>query len=147
VQLSEVIRIERPIEEVFDAWAALDRAVEYRPGALERRLLGASPVAKGSRLIAVDRWPGIDVHYRTEVTAFERPGRIAATWSEPLSGGWDAIFEWHAGATELRLETALSPSGLVGLEMALLRPWYRRRERASLEAFRTWLESGRAARS
>jgi uncharacterized protein YndB with AHSA1/START domain len=147
VELSEIIRIERPIEEVFDAWAALDRAIEYRPGALKRRLMGEPPVEVGSRLLAVDRWPGFDVHYRIEVTAFERPGRIAATWSEPLSGGWDAIFEWHDGATELRLETALSPSGLVGLAMPLLGPWYRRRGGAARAACRTWLESERATRS
>jgi hypothetical protein len=141
VELSDVIVIERPVEVVFDAWAQLDRSVEYDRRARERRVVGNEATGSGTRVLAVDRWPGFDLDYKIVISAYRRPDRIAATVSEPLSGGWDAIFESHPRGTEMRLETTLSPGGLLGLLLPFLRPWVRRRHRTRLESFRSWLES------
>lgn len=140
MELTETIRVARPAEEVFDAWARIDRASRYNPAVVERRKLTDGAVGKGSRFRAVDRWPGRDVTYYVEITAYERPERIAATWSDPISGGWDAIFQRVGEGTEMRLHATLNPSGLTGSMIRLLMPWYRRQARAFLETFRDELE-------
>ncbi len=135
MELNETIRVERPPAEVFDAWARVDRATRHDPAIIERTKLTDGPIGAGSRFRAVDHWPGLDVAYTVEITAFERPERIAATWSNPLSGGWDAIFEASGGGTEVHFHATLHPGGIHGLALRLLWPWYRRRARAFLETF------------
>jgi hypothetical protein len=142
VELTEVIRIDRPIKQVVDAWVRLDCAAQYAPGVIERQVIGGGVIDKGTRVAAVDRWPGFDVTYRIELTAVEQPDRVAATLSEPLSGGWDAIFDDSDGPTELRLEITLSPTGALRLAMPLLRPWVRRRWHETVVGFGRWLEAG-----
>jgi uncharacterized protein YndB with AHSA1/START domain len=144
VELTETLHIARPTADVFKAWSRVDRAGQHNPAVVERRKLTEGAIGKGSRFRAVDAWPGRDVTYYVEITAFERPQRIAATWSEPMSGGWDAIFEASGGGTEVRFHATLNPSGLSGLMIRLLMPWYRRQVRAFLEAFRDELEGGSA---
>lgn len=144
MELSEHIRIERPRDEVFAAWASLDRAPEYAAAVVERRKLTPGPIGKGTRFQAADRWPGRTVAFSVEITAFEPPERIAATWSDPMSGGWDAIFEEVDGGTEMHFHATFSPSGLLGLLMPLLRPWVHRQTRVLLRDFKVWLESGQA---
>jgi uncharacterized protein YndB with AHSA1/START domain len=102
VELNEFVRVRRPATVVFEAWSSIERAARYSAAVVERTKLTDGPVGRGTRFRAVDRWPGRLVTYTVEITAFERPGRIAATWSNPLSGGWDAIFEPLDDGTELR---------------------------------------------
>lgn len=146
MELTESIRIAAPVTRVFDAWAQLERAGEYRSAVVERRRLTAGPVGNGSRFRAVDRWPGSETAYIVEITAFDRPERIAATMSDPVGGGWDAIFVTVAEVTELTFACTLQPSGLRGLLLPLLAPLLRREARQALVGFRDWVESGRAAR-
>lgn len=140
MELNETIRVERPPAEVFDAWARIDRAGRHNPAIVERTKLTDGPIGAGSRFRAIDRWPGLDVAYTVEITAFHRPERIAATWSNPLSGGWDAIFEARDKATEMRFHATLHPAGTHGLALRLLWPWYRRQVRVFLETFRAGVE-------
>jgi uncharacterized protein YndB with AHSA1/START domain len=142
MELSETLLVARAPAQVFDAWARIDRATRHDSAVLERTKLTEGPIGKGTRFRARDRWPGLDVRYTVELTVFERPDRIAATWSNPLSGGWDAIFEPRDGATELRFHATLQPSGIHGLALRLLWPWYRRKVRRFLESFRRSVESG-----
>lgn len=141
MHVSEVIRVARPIDEVFDAWLRFDQAGEYAPGVLDRRVIDGGTIGKGSRIAAVDRWPGYDLAYSFEVTVVQPHERVAATFGEPLSGGWDAIFDDTDGVTELRLEVTLSPGGVLGLAMPLLHPWARRRWRATMLGFSRWVEA------
>jgi len=140
MELNETIQVERAPADVFDAWARIDRAGRHSPAIIERTKLTDGAIGPGSRFRAIDRWPGLDVAYTVEITAFRRPERIAATWSNPLSGGWDAIFEPRGEGTEMRFHCTLHPSGLHALVLRLLWPWYRRQARVFLEAFRADLE-------
>ena len=146
MELNETIRVERPPQAVFDAWARIDRATRHNPSVVERAKLTEGPIGAGTRFAAVDRWPGLDVRYTVELTVFERPERIAAIWSNPLSGGWDAIFEPRGDGTEMRFHATLQPAGVHGLALRLLWPWYRRQVRVFLETFRDSVESGSAER-
>ena len=141
MELNEVVQIRRPAVAVFEAWSDIERTAGYSAAAVERTRLTDGPVGRGTRVRAVDRWPGRLVTYTVEITAFERPGRIAATWSNPLSGGWDAIFEPLDDGTELRFHATVNPSGLGGLPLRLLLPWYRREVHAFLQAFRAGVEA------
>jgi uncharacterized protein YndB with AHSA1/START domain len=141
VELHETILIGRSRETVFDAWARIDRAGRHHPAVVARKRLTDGSVGAGTRYRAVDRWPLREVAYTVEITAFERPGRIAATWSNPLSGGWDAIFEPHGERTEMRFHATVNPTGLDGLPLRLFLPWYRRQVRAFLDSFRRQLEA------
>ncbi len=125
VELNETITIGRPPQAVFDAWARVDLAAQHHPAVLEHTPLTAGPIGVGTRFGAVDHWPGRDVRYTVEITAFVRPERIAAVWSDPLSGGWDAIFEPVPGGTELRFHATANPSGVRNLPLRLLLRWYR----------------------
>lgn len=145
MDVSGTVVVRRPIEEVFDAWMALERIPEWSDVVIERRKETDGPAGVGTRYHAVDRWPGRQVAFTVEITAYERPNRVAATWSEPMVGGWDAIFEEVDGGTEVRLESSMSPSGLLGLLGPLLRPWAARQARGFMADFRAWVESGAAA--
>ena len=144
VELNEVITIRRPARDVFGAWARLRLVGVIGPVALELQDTDGAPMRDGGRFLAVDRWPGRDVRYRVQVTAFEPPDRIAATWSDPLSGGFDVIFEPFGQTTELHYHAAFSPSGLTGIWLRLLGPWCRREARRTLLTFRDTLERGLA---
>ena len=144
MELTETISVKAPASEVFDAWAQLERAHEYADAVVERRRLDGGPVGVGARYHAVDRWPGGDVTFTVRITAYERPLRIAATWSDPVGGGWDAIFIETGDATEFTFAWTLQPTGLRGLVLPLLRPLVRREARRFLAGFREWIESGRA---
>lgn len=145
MEVSEHIRIDRPRDEVFAAWASLDRAGEYAESVVTRRKLTPGAIGKGTRFQAADRWPGRTVEFSVEITAFEPPERIAATCSDPMAGGWDAIFDEAGGGTEMHFHATLAPGGLLGLLMPLLRPWVDRQTRGFLRDFKVWLESGRAS--
>ena len=145
MEVSARVRVARPRPAVFAAWAALERAGEYSDTVIERRKVTDGPTSRGTRFAAIDRWPGRDVAFTVEVTDFDPPGRMAAVWSEPLTGGWDAIFEDVDGDTELTFHASVNPGGLLRLLGPFLRPWVARQTTRSLAAFRAWVESGAAA--
>ena len=144
MDLTERIDIRAPAGDVFDAWVQLERAHEYAHSVVERRRLDGGRLGVGATYHAVDRWPGGEVAYTVRLTAFERPARVAATSSDPVGGGWDAIFLEAAGMTELTFAWTLHPTGLRGLVLPLLGPLVRREARRFLAGFREWVESGQA---
>jgi uncharacterized membrane protein len=147
MDVSGAVVIRRPIGEVFASWAALERSPEYAASVIECRMLQDGPTRKGARFHVIEQWPGRRIEFVLEITAFQAPARLAATCSDPMAGGWDAIFEDVDGATELRFEATIDPGGLMGVVAPLLHPWVARRTRSSLAAFRDWVESGKAASS
>lgn len=144
MDLTESISIEAPASDVFDAWVQLERAHEYADPVIERRRLAGGPLGVGAAYQAVDRWPGGEVTFTVRISAFQRPVRVAATCSDPIGGGWDAIFIETDGITELTFAWTLQPTGLRGLVLPPLKPLVRREARRFLAGFREWVESGRA---
>jgi uncharacterized protein YndB with AHSA1/START domain len=131
------------MEEVFHAWSALERSPEYSGTVLERRRLTEGPVGRGTRYRAVDRWPGRTVEFVVEITEYDPPRRIAARWTEPMEGGWEAWFTAAGDGTDVAFRSLIRPSGLMGLASPLLRPWARRQLRTFLASFKDWVEAGR----
>lgn len=83
-----------------------------------------------------------------EITTYDPPARIAATWFEPMAGRWLASFqEVDASTTQMDFTATIEPSGLMGLLEPLMRPWARRQVVRSLGSFRDWVEGGGCRRS
>ena len=146
MDISADIRIERPIDEVFSAWAALERMEEFSDLGTRTKVTDG-PTGKGTKFHAVDKWPGRKVEFTVEVTDFEPPDRMAASWAEPMVGGWDAIFEEVDGGTRLFFQSNINPTGAMGLLSPLLKPWAARQLKGFMAGFKEWVESGNAAAS
>jgi len=138
MELSGQTHIQRPAGEVFALWADLARSTEYSAATIERRKLTPGPVAVGTQYHAVDRWPGRTVAFTVEVTTFEPPQHMAARWSKPMAGGWEARFVPVDGGTDVTFTTTIEASGVMGLFAPLLRPWAARQLRAFMDDFRNW---------
>jgi uncharacterized protein YndB with AHSA1/START domain len=138
VKLNATTIVARPPDKVFALWADLARSPEYSAATVERHKLTEGPIGVGTRYHAVDRWPGRTVAFTVEVTAFEPPRRMVASWSEPMAGGWEARFAPADGGTELTFTTRMEPSGLMGLLAPLMRPWAARQLRQFMADFRGW---------
>jgi hypothetical protein len=81
------------------------------------------------------------VTFTVEITAFEPPRRMAATWSDPMAGGWEARFDPAEGGTELSFTTRMEPGGPMGLLAPLMRPWAARQLRRFMVDFKRWAEA------
>lgn len=143
MKLEETVVVSASIEDVFDAWAALERSPEHQKPTIERTKLTEGPVGPGTRYHAVDQWPGRKVSFEMEITNYERPLKLAAAWDDPMRGAWVASFSPNADGTTMTFETTIEPTGLMGLFEPIMRSWARRTLAAGLDSFRTWVESGK----
>lgn len=143
MKLDETVVVSAPIENVFDAWAALERSPEHQKPTIERSKLTDGPVRAGTRYHAVDQWPGRKVSFEMEITDYQRPHRLAAAWEHPMRGTWVASFSPNADGTTMTFKTTIEPTGLMGLLEPMMRPWARKTLAAGLDSFRTWVESGK----
>ena len=142
MRLEDSVVITAPVDEVFDAWADLERSSEHQKPTIERTKLTEGPVGPGTRYHAVDQWPGRKVSFEMEITEYTRPHRLAAAWEDPMRGGWVATFSPDVEGTTMWFETTIEPTGLMGLLEPIMRPWARRTLASGLDSFRAWLESG-----
>ena len=138
MRLTAQTHIARPVDQVFDLWANLERSPEYSAATIERRKLTDGPIGLGTRYHAVDRFPGRTVEFKVDVTGYERPRRMAASWSDGMAGGWEATFIAADGGTELAFTTVIEPTGLMRVVAPLMRPWARRQLRRFMVDFATW---------
>jgi uncharacterized protein YndB with AHSA1/START domain len=138
-----MVVISAPIEDVFNAWAALERSPEHQKPTIERTKLTDGPVRSGTRYHAVDQWPGRKVSFEMEITDYEPPHRLAAAWEDPMRGAWVASFSPNAEDTTMTFETTIEPTGVMGLLEPMMRPWARKTLSAGLDSFRSWVESGK----
>jgi uncharacterized protein YndB with AHSA1/START domain len=141
MKLSAKTHVDRSPGDLFQLWSDLGRSVEYSAATIERRKVTDGPTGLGTRYHAVDRWPGRTVRFTVEVSAFEPPRRMAATWSEPMAGGWEALFVPADSGTEFTFTTRMEPSGLMGVLSPLMRPWAARQLRQFMADFRRWAEA------
>jgi uncharacterized protein YndB with AHSA1/START domain len=133
--------VARAPNELFALWADLERSTEYSAATIERRKVTPGPIGVGTRYHAIDRWPGRTVAFTVEIIACEPPRRMAASWSEPMAGGWEARFAPANGGTELSFTSTMEPSGLMGLLSPLMRPWAAGQLRRFMADFRRWAEA------
>lgn len=141
MRLSGRTIVAREPAQLFALWADLERSTEYSAATLERRKVTSGPIGVGTRYHAIDRWPGRTITFTVEVTTFEPPRQMVATWSGPMSGGWEASFARADGGTELTFTTHMEPTGVVGALSPIMRPWAAWQLRQFMTAFRSWAEA------
>lgn len=141
MKLETEVAISRPIGEVFEYWADLERASEWAAPVIARRKLTDGPVAVGTRFHAVDQFPGRRLEFDLEITEFEPNRLMAAKWFKPMEGGWEARFSEADGRTQLSMRAEMSPVGLMKLLSPLMGPWAKRQMQRDLQAFKDLLES------
>lgn len=141
MEFSLSVEVSRPVDDVFSYWADLERAPEWASPVIERRKLTDGATGIGTRFSAVDEFPGRKVEFELEITEFEPNRRMAAKWSEPMGGGWEATFDPVDGTTRVTLSASMQPSGLMRLMSPVMARWARRQMRKDLEAFKERLET------
>lgn len=141
MQLDATIVVERSVSEVFEYWADLERAPEWAAPVVERRKLTEGPVGVGTRFRAVDRFPGKDMEFDVEITAFEPDHRMAASVSPPMDGSWEARFREVTGGTELTLTADISPPGPLRVLAPVMGGWMKRAIIKDLRSFKRNLEA------
>ena len=134
--------VDRPIDEVFDYWADLENGPEWAAPVFERRKLTDGPVGVGPRYHAIDRFPGRNLEFEVEVTAFDPNRLMAAGLGEPMNGTWEATFEKQNGGTTLRLVADMSPPGPLKILTPLMGGWMKRVAK-DLRNFKERLENAR----
>jgi uncharacterized protein YndB with AHSA1/START domain len=135
------VTVRRPIDQVFQGFADLERSGEYSAPVIERTKLTDGPMGVGTRFHALDRWPGRHVEFTVEITKFEPNRLVAASWSDPMPGGWEARFESVEGGARVIFQAKMSPKGIMGLLAPVMKPWARRQTREFLSRFKEWSEA------
>jgi hypothetical protein len=130
----------------FSLFSDIESSGAYSKPVIERRKLTDGPTGIGTKYLAVDQWPGKRVEFTVELTAFEEPARLAARWSEPMAGGWEARFQPEGAGTRLSFTASMEPGGIMRFLSPVMRPWAQRQTRDFLRSFKAWAEA-RAAGS
>ncbi len=134
------VDIDRPVEDVFSHWSEYERHPEWADSVLERRKITDGPVGVGTRIHAVDQFPGRKVESTIEITAYEPSRLMAASWSEPMPGTFEARFEPTDTGTRFEFTSEASPTGLMALIAPLLKGFATRRLEKFLTAFKHSVE-------
>ncbi len=85
--------------------------------------------------------PRRKVEFTVEVTGYEPNRMMSASWSEPMTGSWEAQFEPTDTGTRLDFTTEINPTGLMGLMAPLMTGWATRTTEKFLAAFKDSVES------
>jgi len=144
MEVTNSVRIQRPIDEVFAAWSELERIPEWFVGSLERRKLSDGPVGVGTRYHAVDKLPpGRRIEGTLEITTYEPNRLVAASLSEPYNATWDVTFDEMGGDTSMTMHTVANLAGIQGLLAPLLTGWASRVQQKGLDRFKEDVERRR----
>lgn len=143
------ILIDAPVDVVFDLVADERNEPAYNPELISAELLGPEPVGAGSRFRAVHSSKRGPMEMTVELTAYDRPRRLAsvthASWAE-IDGA--VTFE-PAGAgndsTYMHWEWRVRPKGVAWLMTPFIGTVGRREEQACWEGLKRYVESGRLA--
>jgi uncharacterized protein YndB with AHSA1/START domain len=136
------ILIDRPIDMVFDFVADERNEPLYNSALLHSDKVTDGPVGVGTRFLATHKSVGRPVEMSVDITAYDRPRRMASrttmSWSD-VEG--ELTFESSGNATTMRWAWDVRPKGMVNLIRPLLGVVGRRSERACWEGLKRYLES------
>ena len=143
MRLEASVFVNRPVEEVFTHLLDLERSPEWALdfGVMERRKLTDGPAGVGTRFHAIDRLLGRHSEFEVEITGYEQNRYLAAAWSEPIGGGWEALFKPRKGGTDLTFVGEMNPTGVLKLMSPFMGLWGKRVARRDLDRFRNWVEN------
>lgn len=139
------IEIDRPVEEVFDLVADQRYEPLYNPDMTSSEKLTDGPIGVGTRFAATSRSFAKPVSMVIELTAVERPRRLASTtWTEGMVLDGGLTFEATARGTRMSWAWTVHPTGLMRLLTPVLAVMGRRNERRIWTGLKRHLESAPA---
>jgi uncharacterized protein YndB with AHSA1/START domain len=146
-QITGEILINRPVEVVFDCVADERNEPRYNPALLRSDKVTDGPVGVGTRFHATHKSAGRPVEMAVEITAFDRPRRLASkttmSWSE-VEG--ELSFESVADSTKMCWAWDVRPKGAANLLRPIMGVVGRRSERACWEGLKRYLETHEPAK-
>ena len=132
------VDVQRPVEEVFAYLTDPANLPEWQAGAIEGRLEGTGPIAKGARLHETRKLLGRRFETTLEVTEYEPNRRFALrSVSGPIQFRVDHSFEPANGGTKLTVEGEGESGGFFKLAEPLV---IRQVERQTKNDFQTLKE-------
>ncbi len=129
-------------QQAFRGLVDLERSPEWAlsSGVIERRKVTEGPHGVGTEFAALDKLLGRETEFVVRFTEFEPGQRVAASWSDPIRGGWSASFTGTNGSTELEFTAEMYPTGPLRLLAPVLGAVMKRAMRKDLARFKTWVE-------
>ena len=141
------ILIDRPIDVVFDFVADERNEPLYNSALLHSDKVTDGPVGVGTRFHATHKSAGRPVEMVVDITAYDRPRRMASrttmSWSE-VEG--ELAFESLGNSTKMRWAWDVRPKGMANLLRPLVGVIGRRSESTCWEGLKRYLESHEAAK-
>src|SRR5919202_2998489 len=122
-RIEREIVIHRPVEEVFDFMADGRNEPQYNPHMLRAEQTSAGPIGRGTRFRTEVMTRGRSMEMAYEITAYERPQRLASRLSKPLpvmDVQSTETFEPARGGTRMRWVWDVEPRGVFRLMPPLL---------------------------
>ncbi|MGY1704784.1 SRPBCC family protein [Geodermatophilus sp. SYSU D00697] len=139
------IVIDRPVDVVFDLVADQRNEPRYNPAVRDVEKLTDGPLGVGTRFRAVHETGRGPVETEAEVTAFDRPHRIASTTRTPVGEISGAVtFEGAGSATRMRWDWDVHLRGPARVLSPVVGLAGRREERACWEGLERLLETSGA---
>lgn len=119
INRTATVRIERPIEEVFDYFTDVSNDREWNPFAKKAEKTSEGPLGVGTTFFVVRKMSGpIDIEY----TEYERPTRWTLRGTgRPASFTYVADFAPTDGGTQLTSTMAMEPKGVFKLLTPVMR--------------------------
>lgn len=138
-QVIGTIRIEAPVEEVFDTAADSRNEPSFNPAMTQVELLTPEPIGVGSRFRARMGKAGMDM--LVELTVFDRPHRLGSvTTSSMMETSGTLSFTGDGGATVMAWDWQVRPKGWFRLFGPLVAPIGARMERSIWAGLKQHLE-------
>jgi Polyketide cyclase / dehydrase and lipid transport len=139
-ETSGEVVFERPVEEVFN-FVADERNV-YDPRIVRAEKLTDGPVGKGTRFRSEMKRAGRITELIVELTAFERPRRLASTTYAPsITIHTTRVFEAVPEGTRMRWLSRLEPHGFLRVLAPILGVIAGRQERKINDRLKHALET------
>jgi len=136
------IQIGRPVEEVFDLVADESNEPLYNARMLSVQKVTEGPIGMGTRFTATTRTGRGATEMVIEVTAFDRPTRLASATTLPsMDIRGTLTFEPAGNGTLMRWSWDLEPKGALKLLGRIVTWVGRRNERAIWTSMKDFLEA------
>jgi uncharacterized protein YndB with AHSA1/START domain len=133
------VRIERPVEEVFDYFTDISNDREWNPFLKEARKTSEGPLGVGTTFFVVRKMSG---PMNVEYTEYVRPTRWALRGTaRPGSMSFVAEFAPAEGGTQITINMALQPKGVFALLTPVMRSQLPKQIEQVHEALKRKLES------
>ncbi len=141
MKFKESIFINKPIEQVFKLWVAVERYPDWVVPVIERKKLTEGPMRIGTKFHAIDKWPGRKAEFDMEITELEQNKRLCARWFKPMEGNWTSQLTETNEGTKLDFEIEMNLPPLMNFFSPLLLGWAKKQNQKFMESFKHFVEN------